>query len=192
MSPRLISGSLFLLLAPACAAAAEDWSRIEVPTLDGTVLRPAAPNGAPFAVLVFIATDCPVANAHQPELRRLEARARELGGKFTLVHADPSVPMADLKAHADAYAIAAPVALDHAQSLARAIGITVTPEAAVIDRTGSLAYRGRISDLYAAYGSRRPAPTVHDLREAMEALASGRPVPVPRTEALGCFLPDPP
>jgi len=180
-----------VLLGGVVPLSAGPPAEIEVPSLDGPLLRPADPAGAPFAVLVFIATDCPVANAHQPELRRLEARARELGGKFTLVHADPAVPVTDLQAHAKAYGITATVALDHAQALAHATGVTVTPEAAVFDRTGTLAYRGRISDLYADYGSRRPEPTVHNLRDAMEALAAGRPVPVPRTEALGCFLPDP-
>jgi hypothetical protein len=55
---------------------------------------------------------------------------------------------------------------------------------------GGLAYRGRIDDLYPELGKKRAAPTKRDLREALAAVLAGKPVPVPRTEAVGCSIPD--
>jgi hypothetical protein len=59
----------------------------------------------------------------------------------------------------------------------------------VVDRTGTVVYQGRISNLFVTYGKRRSEATEHDLREAMEALAEGRAPDKPRGEVLGCFIP---
>ena len=49
-------------------------------------------------------------------------------------------------------------------------------------------YRGRIDDTYFGYGKRRFAATHHDLRDALEAVLSGKPVHERTTEAIGCFI----
>jgi len=52
-----------------------------------------------------------------------------------------------------------------------------------------LVYRGRIDDQFAGLGKRRTVVTSHDLRDALEATLVGKPVPQPRTEAVGCPIP---
>ena len=49
-------------------------------------------------------------------------------------------------------------------------------------------YRGRIDNQYAALGKPRRVVTVHDLRDALDAVLAGRPVANPETEAFGCFI----
>jgi hypothetical protein len=49
-------------------------------------------------------------------------------------------------------------------------------------------YRGRIDNQYAALGKPRRVVTVHDLRDALDALVAGRPVVHPETEAFGCVI----
>jgi hypothetical protein len=61
----------------------------------------------------------------------------------------------------------------------------------VIDRTGAIRYRGRIDNFYAALGKPRQQVTERDLRNALDAVLSGRPVPKVETEALGCYIVDP-
>jgi hypothetical protein len=80
--------------------------------------------------------------------------------------------------------------VDRRHELVRATGVTVTPEAAVIDRAGQVVYRGRIDDSYAALGQpRRPVKNA-DLRNALDALIAGKPVEKPETHALGCYISD--
>jgi len=68
--------------------------------------------------------------------------------------------------------------------------VTVTPEAAVFDRRGQLTYRGRIDDRYASIGLERPAPTQHDLYDALKNTLAGDRVTQPVTQAVGCFIAD--
>ena len=67
---------------------------------------------------------------------------------------------------------------------------TITPEAAVYDRQGRRIYLGRVDDRYVALGLERPAPTRHDLEEALDATLAGKPVRQPTAPAVGCFIAD--
>jgi hypothetical protein len=181
---RLIA---FLLLSAITTA--EELAQIELTTLTGESIRPADAGTGPFAVLVFVTSDCPIANAFQPELGRLALRARELGGRLTMVHVIPTLSVEEARSHAAEFGITAPVVIDRTHRLVKATGAEMTPEAAVIDREGRVVYRGRINNLFVTYGKRRAEATENDLRDAMEAVASEKPVPQARTEALGCYIP---
>jgi hypothetical protein len=52
-------------------------------------------------------------------------------------------------------------------------------------------YLGRIDDAYYGYGKRRASATSHDLRGALDAVLTGKPVPRARTTVLGCEIPPP-
>ena len=81
-----------------------------------------------------------------------------------------------------------PAAIDSTRKIANRIRATVTPEAVVIDNQGQVRYRGRIDNFYAALGKPRQQVTAHDLRDALDAVLAGRPVAVPETKALGCYI----
>ncbi len=141
-----------------------------------------------FVVLVFIRQDCPIANATLPALLALH---QELGGKGVSiigVHCDETLDAAGAKAHATEYGLPFPVILDPRHELAEATGATVTPEAAVLNSQGTVAYRGPIDNLYAAPGKRRPAATAHDLSAALHALLAGQPPPAASGKATGCYI----
>ena len=80
--------------------------------------------------------------------------------------------------------------LDKRHSLVKAVGATVTPEAAVVVGDGKIAYRGRIDNLYEKLGVGRRQVTRHELRDALEAILKGQQVTMPRTKAVGCFIAD--
>ncbi|MBV8833214.1 MAG: hypothetical protein JO108_28800, partial [Acidobacteriaceae bacterium] len=67
---------------------------------------------------------------------------------------------------------------------------TVAPEAAVFDSGGKLIYHGRIDDRWIEIGKSRPAPTTHDLEDAISAVLARRTVAHPETRAIGCSLAD--
>ena len=161
--------------------------------MGASVLQGAPPSfqhGDKASVLIFTTTDCPVANAMQPEIARLHDEFRGKGVAFTLVHVDPDTTAAKAKEHATAYSITVPYVLDPTHALVKRYGATRTPEAYVIRPDGSVAYHGRINDLFHAPGQRRRSPTTHDLREAITAILAGKHVAVETQPAVGCVIAD--
>lgn len=139
--------------------------------------------------LVFILSDCPIANSYAPEFNRLHAEFSSRGVSLLLIHADPDLTETAAREHAGEYRLECPVVVDPQQIWVRRAGATATPEAAVFSPQGELLYRGRIDDRYAGLGKRRTEVTTRDLRDALEAILAGQPVPQPRTEAIGCPIP---
>lgn len=147
------------------------------------------PVGSRGAVVLFVAPECPISNAYAPEVNRLVSEYGPKGFAFYLAHCDPDVTPAAALEHAAAYGYGCPVLLDPRGDLARRLGATTTPEAAVVSPAGEVLYLGRINDLYPTLGKRRYAATTRELRDALDATLAGRPVPVPRTKAVGCTIP---
>lgn len=156
--------------------------------IDGTWLRPMEPSGV-ANVLLFVSTDCPVSNAYAPELQRICAVYDSKGIACWLIYEDPKVTASEVRNHLDEYRYRqVRAAIDGDGSLAASLGATVTPQAVVVDRRGTVRYRGRISNLYEALGRPRRVVTAHDLDDALRAIADGKAPPVSRTEAVGCYI----
>ena len=137
-------------------------------------------------VLLFLGHDCPISNSYAPGIGRLVAEYSPRRVAFCVVYADADLTREKASRHAADYGLPCPAILDPRQVLARRVGATVKPEAALLSPKGQLLYRGRIDDLYIDYGRKRPRPTRRELKDALDALLAGRPVAVPRAEALGC------
>lgn len=140
-------------------------------------------------VLVFTTTDCPISNRYAPEVQRLAGR---FAGKveFKLVYPVPTDSDAAIREHVKTFGYTMPWQRDRSQALVKKTGVTVTPEVAVIDKAGTVLYRGRIDDRYIDFGRYRPQPTVRDLERSLDAILAGKPVPVRETRAVGCILAD--
>lgn len=136
-----------------------------------------------------MATDCPVSNAYAPEIQRVCSAYRSKGVACSLVYEDVHVAAADVRRHLDEHRYQnIPAAIDADASLASRVHATVTPETVVIDRGGTVRYRGRIDNFYVSFGRSRQVVTVHDLRDALDAVIAGKPVASPATEPVGCFI----
>lgn len=160
--------------------------------VNGKPVKPLACGEKKASVIIFTTTDCPIANSYAPEITRLAEKYAEKGVKFTLVHVDPDLRAEKARSHAGNYKLdrAATILVDRKHALVKALGATMTPEAAIVTPEGKLAYLGRIDDLYTGYGDRRNEATKRDLRDAIDAVLGGRPVPSPRTETIGCDIPE--
>jgi thiol-disulfide isomerase/thioredoxin len=165
---------------------AEEWS---FQLLDGNVLTPFQETGTKAIVLVFTATDCPVANTYQPTLASLQQQYASQGVQFIQVHPDREANDSKVVRHAREFQVKAPIVLDRELWLARRVNAEVTPEVFLIER-GNLtpAYRGAIDNLYAGFGKKRPSADNHFLADAIESLLSNQPISVSRTKPIGCFI----
>jgi hypothetical protein len=155
--------------------------------------RPIDPFGAAKAkavVLIFVCTDCPIANRYAPEIERLYELYRGRGIVFWLVYADPRDDAGKIQKHLREYQYKITAIRDPRHRLVSRCKVTKTPEAALIAQNGKQVYRGRIDDRITGYGKSRNAPTRRDLQEAMDSVLRGSPVRVATTEVVGCFIPD--
>ena len=176
----LIHRTILLLLAvgPGLGAA-------PVKTLNGKTMDPFI--GATPAVLFFTTTDCPVANKMVPAIRRI-TRDYEGKARFLMVYTDPQTTPQELQTHQTDYQLKPlPGTHDRRHALVQAAGATITPEAVILHR-GKVVYRGRINNFYEAFGKPRRVVTQHDLRNALDALLAGNPVPAPRGKSIGCYI----
>ena len=156
--------------------------------LEGRVHRPFEPS-ARVSVLLFTTSDCPIANGYAPDIARVCRAYAPRGVDCLLLYEDAGIEAVSAREHRLAYGLESIAAsIDADRTIAAAAGATVTPEAVVVDRTGGIRYRGRIDNTYVALGRRRPTPTTHDLRDALDAVLAGRTVTQPATEAFGCFI----
>lgn len=195
------------LLLPACGEhASSDGSRstkaaapaaltaIELPDVDGGTHDVTAVPAGTVHVVVFTSHECPIANAYAPTLARIADDCAERPVRMFFVHVDPDLGAEPARAHRDEYELPGTVLLDPRHVLANALGATTTPEAVVL-RAGAdgavVAYRGRIDDQWRGLGTRAPAASTHDLRDAIDAALRGEDVPEPHPAAVGCLLPEP-
>jgi len=160
----------------------------QIRAIDGTRVRPLEPPGA-ANVLFFVSTDCPVSNAYAPEIQRVCTAYAPKGVSCVLVYEDVHATAGDVRRHIAEHRYQdISAVIDADGSLAARVNASVTPETAVIDRHGAVRYRGRIDNFYVAFGRSRQVVTVHDLRDALDAVLAGKRVAAPVTEPIGCFI----
>jgi hypothetical protein len=174
-------------------------------TLQSTALAANAPYGvdldgrpvmlaqstAPAIVLFFTASDCPIANRYEPELRQLEQKFAPSGVEFWWVYPNPGDTAAVIRQHQSQFSATSHVILDKDQSLVHLAHATVTPEAAVLIPGGGTlreVYRGRIDDRYISFGQERPHALHYELEDAIAAVLARRPVQEPGGPPVGCSI----
>jgi len=158
--------------------------------IDGHDYQPltVAPHRA--AVLVFVLQDCPICNGYAPQIERLADEFGRQGVGFYVIHVDPSISREAAIQHAKAYGYKIPVLVDRRHDVVIRLGIEIAPTAVVLGADGTLQYKGRIDDLYAAIGKPRTVATTHDLRDAIVTVLAGKPIDAKQTRSVGCAVPD--
>src|SRR5262249_55561285 len=101
---------------------------------------------------------------------------------------DPSVAAEDgfeaMQDRAKARGMEFPYVVDATSGVAKAFGATRTPEAFLFDTGGKLVYHGTIDDNMQAPDK----VTATYLKDALEAVSSGKEVAVKETKAMGCGI----
>jgi hypothetical protein len=165
-----------------------DKASVSITDIDRKTRQPLNSGESRANVLFFIRTDCPISNSYAPEITRLKKHYVPEKIDFYIVYAMRDLPDATAREHMKQYKLSGPAIIDRKHELVKAVGATVTVEAAVIGREGKLVYLGRIDDLYAGLGKPRTVTTTHELRDALDAVVQGKDPKVSRTKAVGCAI----
>lgn len=160
----------------------------EFPDPDGKMHEPLKAGDKKGVVLFFVSPYCPTANTLMPEINAI---TKDYAANFAsyIVHADPAIKVTDAYQHAVMFKVeTATVLLDTEQRLAKRAAAKITPEAVVLSPDGKTLYQGRINDLYLGATKRQRKATTKDLRDALDAIQFGKPVPTAKVEAVGCKI----
>jgi thiol-disulfide isomerase/thioredoxin len=157
--------------------------------LDGKPTDPVARASGKVVVLVFLREDCPVSSRYAPAIQQISARY-ENDANFFLVYPDKSESPQAIRKYLADYGYHLPALRDPQHVLVRRAQAEITPEAAVFNRDGKLIYHGRIDNWYVEFGSSRPAPTTHELSDAIQAAMTGKTLPNNTVKGVGCYISD--
>lgn len=143
-------------------------------------------------ILIFDCNTCPYSKAYNDRIQALNKKYASQGFPVIAINSnDPEVSSGD--SYEDMVNVAKkknyefPYLVDESQSVAKAYGATNTPHVYVLAKENNslkVAYIGAIDD------SARDASAVSKkyVENAVDALLSGKPVPVTKTKAVGCGI----
>ncbi len=138
-------------------------------------------------VVVFVGTECPIANNYIPTLVELHKQYAGKGIQFLTINSNAQDSFDDVVTHARERHLPFPMLKDADQKVADLLGARRTPEAFLLDSKRAIRYRGRIDDQF-GYTYRRVVPTRTELKDAIEAILAGKPIATPETEVRGCLI----
>jgi peroxiredoxin len=135
--------------------------------------------------VIFVGAECPASNAYIPTLNKLAKEFSQRGITIVGINSNAHDDVEVLKKHIAEYEIQFPILKDSDGQLAAKFRAERVPTAYVLDGSRTVRYMGRIDDQYER-GVMRPQATAQELRDALEALLSGKAVKVESTSVIGC------
>ena len=176
-----LSGAL-LAAAPQVGAPSPQFT---LTTLDGKTFSLAdAARSHKAVVIMFIATKCPYSNAYNDRMRDMAAAYEKRGVLFAGINSNKTEPAEEVTAHAKQHGFAFSLMKDPDNKVADLYDARHTPEIFIVDPEGKLRYHGRIDENYED-ASKVTSP---DLKNALDALLSGKPIAKAETKAFGCSI----
>ena len=104
--------------------------------VNGVERQPLRGDAGKANALFFVSGECPISNAFAREIARICADYKSKGVGCDLVYVDPAISDGEARKHAQEYGHGDyPKIVDRRHELVKATGVTVTPEAAVVNGT---------------------------------------------------------
>ena len=140
-----------------------------------------------YTVYFFVSENCPICQYYTKKINEIEEKYPEIEVK--LVFPNRTSNDSTVNAFKDKYLLKSAVILDSNHVYVDQFNANVTPETVVYNTwKDSIYYQGRIDDNYARVGKRKAKIQSDDLVNALNAIESGAPVPVVKTDAVGCYI----
>ena len=160
-----------------------------LPATDGKTYSLDSLQKSKAVVLSFTCNHCPYAQAYDDRFNDLAREFTPKGFSFIAINANDAMTYPDdsfenMIKHAKVKNFTFPYLHDKSHRVAKAYGAVCTPHIFVLDEKRKLVYEGRIDDNW----KNPDAVTSHDLKNALNALATGQPIPAARTNPMGCSI----
>ena len=131
---------------------------------------------------------CPIVRNAWPTLKALRDEYSGKGVEFLMLNSNLQDDRDTIRAEAEAFGIDVPILVDETQLIGESLDLIRTAEVLIIDPDGwQIAYRGPLDDRL-TYERQKAEAKEHYVRDALDATLAGRPVEVPRRDALGCLI----
>ena len=173
---------------PPLGAKAPDFCLLEPAT--GHAVTLADFRGSPALLVMFISNHCPFVKHIREAVARFAAEHRGKGLDCVAICANdaahyPDDSPARIAEDAKAFGYSFPYLYDESQQTAKAYRAACTPDFFLFDADRKLVYRGQFDG--SRPGNGVPV-TGSDLRAAVDALLSGRPIPSEQKPSIGCNI----
>lgn len=166
--------------APAIGTVLDDF---KLPDAGGTEHSLKSLMGSKGAVLIFIATKCPVSNTYNERMEKLAQDYKAKGINVIGINSNVAELAAEVKSHAAEKNLTFTILKDAGNKIADQLGAARTPEAYVLDANMKLVYHGRIDN-----SQNTASITSNDLRDALEEMLAGKPITKTGGAAFGCSI----
>lgn len=166
--------------APAIGTVLEDF---KLPDADGKNHSLKSLMGKNGAVLIFVATKCPVSNAYNDRMEKLAQDYKAKGISVIGINSNVAELGPEIKSHAADNKLTFAILKDNGNKIADRFGATRTPEVYVLDGNMKLVYHGRIDN-----SQKVEAITSNDVRDALDEILAGKPVTKTGGAAFGCTI----
>lgn len=138
-------------------------------------------------VIVFSCNHCPYVIGSEDRMIAFQDDYADRGVQLIAINSNetdhhPTDSFEHMIQRAEEKKLNFPYLRDEDQDVAKAYGAMRTPHYFVFDEARQLVYNGRMDD----NPRTESAATTRELRDALDAVLSGKPVPVPVTDAIGC------
>ncbi len=161
----------------------------KLPATDGKEYSPSDFADKKALVVVFMCNHCPYVKAVIDRLISVQADYADKGVQLIGINAnDPTEYQEDsfdsMKKWVNEIGINFVYCQDESQEVAKAYQAQCTPDIYVFDEQRKLAYHGRIDDSW----QHPEAVQKHDLREALDAIISGKSALEAQNPSMGCSI----
>ncbi len=137
---------------------------------------------AQLVVVVFMGTECPVAQHYESVLTSMAKKLKSSGVEFVAVYSNKDESLAALKEHVREKEIGLVCLHDESQKLAKSYGALRTPEVFVLNADRKIEYMGAIDGAFIG------RPKNDYLRAAITQIMEKEKVTKPTTRATGCAI----
>jgi peroxiredoxin len=139
-------------------------------------------------VFYFLSPECPLCQSYSLTIKQLFERFSTKGIHMVGIIPGTDYTNLDISTFKHHYGLPIPLWKDEAFKLAKKYNATITPEVVVVDAKGKVLYQGRIDNWAYELAKKRKVITEHNLQDALENIIQNKPVRVPRTKAVGCYI----
>ena len=162
---------------------------VSMKNIDDSMVTLNGIKGEKGTLVIFSCNHCPVAKAWQKTMTGIGNTYQSKGFGVVFINAnDPAANKVDdlegMKQMAKAEGYQFPYVVDATSDVARHFGASKTPDVFLFDANGKLVYKGAVGE-----GGGRPNPDGEPyLKNALDALLAGTPVPKAETKSIGCSI----